>query len=65
MSDRPQVCWSPGMRFGEPHIRGRPVAALAGSVWAGDPIGVVAEEYDGCGVSVPVLAAGTAEGYSL
>jgi uncharacterized protein (DUF433 family) len=46
VSDRPQVCWSPGMRFGEPHVRGRPVDAIGGMVWAGERVEVVAEEYD-------------------
>jgi len=32
----PQVCWGPGMRFGEPHIKGISVDAIGGMVWAGE-----------------------------
>lgn len=43
--ERPVVMTEPCMRFGQPHIGGTSVDALAGMVWAGEPVAVVAEEY--------------------
>lgn len=43
---RPMVSVDPRMRFGEPHIGGVSVEAIAGAVWAGEPVHRVAEDFN-------------------
>jgi uncharacterized protein (DUF433 family) len=45
-ADRPAIRVEPGMRFGEPHIGGVTVDALASMVWAGESVDKVAEDYE-------------------
>lgn len=46
MSDRPHVRFDPAQCFGYPMVKGASVEAVAGMVWAGEPVDVVAEDYD-------------------
>lgn len=46
MTDDPVVTCQPAVRFGYPTVRGVATDAVAGMVWAGEPVHVVADEYD-------------------
>lgn len=43
---RPVVTIQPGMRWGYPTVGAVSTEAVAGMVWAGEPVHVVADEYD-------------------
>jgi uncharacterized protein (DUF433 family) len=45
MPDRPRVTVDPGVRFGAPAVKGVSVEAIAGMLWAGESVDVVADEY--------------------
>lgn len=45
MSDRPHVRAEPGIRFGQPNVKGVSAEVLGDLVFAGDPVDEVAEDY--------------------
>lgn len=45
MTDHPRVYVEPSVRFGYPHINGVSTDAIAGMVWAGESVAVVADDY--------------------
>lgn len=46
-ADRPHVRVQPTMRFGQPHVKGVTTDAIAGRIYAGDPVDMVLDDYPG------------------